>query len=93
MRLAGHLRRRFWEWFRFVVHPQLDGTSWRAEQALRPAVVNRKAWGGNRTGRGAEAQGALLSAWRTLQQRGADALAWLRQALCSPTHVLLPSPR
>jgi len=30
-----------------------DGTrcvkGWRAEQAIRPAVVNRKVWGGNRT--------------------------------------------
>ena len=93
VRLAGHLRRRFWEWFRCLVHPYLDGTNWRAEQALRPAVVNRKVWGGNRTGRGASAQGVLLSVLRTLGQRGACALTWLRQALCSPTHALLPSAR
>ena len=29
--------------------PTLDATNWRAEQALRPAVVNRKVSGGNRT--------------------------------------------
>ena len=93
VRLAGHLRRHFWEWFRCLIHPHLDGTTWRAEQALRPAVVNRKVWGGNRTWRGASAQGTLLSVVRTLGQRGACALSWLRQALCSPTHVLLPSAR
>lgn len=92
-RLAGHLKRRFWEWFRCLIHPELDGTNWRAGQALRPAVVNRKVWGGNRTWRGASAQAALLTVLRTLTQRGAEALGWLRQALCSPTHVLLPSPR
>jgi hypothetical protein len=37
----------------FLTHPGTDATNWRAEQAVRPAVVNRKVWGGNRTWRGA----------------------------------------
>jgi hypothetical protein len=28
----------------FLVDPTLDDTDWRAEHALRPAVVNRKMW-------------------------------------------------
>lgn len=31
------------------------------EQAIRPAVVNRKVWGGNRTLRGADSQSTLRS--------------------------------
>jgi len=36
-----------------------------AEQAIRPAVVNRKVWGSSRTQRGAQAQGILMSVLRT----------------------------
>jgi hypothetical protein len=39
--------------FTFLREPGLDATNWRAEQAIRPAVVNRKVWGGNRTWTGA----------------------------------------
>jgi hypothetical protein len=33
----------------FEVIAYQDGTNYHAEQAIRPAVVNRKVWGGNRT--------------------------------------------
>ncbi|HSH23030.1 MAG TPA: hypothetical protein VK975_03115, partial [Acidimicrobiales bacterium] len=49
----------------------------RGEQGIRPAVVNRKVWGGNRTERGAEHQSRLMTFLRTAHQQGADAVALL----------------
>jgi transposase len=60
--------------FTFLREPGLDATNWRAEQAIRPAVVNRKVWGGNRTWAGAAAQAILMSVLATSRQLGRDAL-------------------
>lgn len=64
-------------WFWFLIDPTINATNYRAEQAMRAAVVNRKVWGGNHTWAGAWAQGVLLSMTRTLFQRGNDVLQWL----------------
>ena len=45
---------------------------WRAEPAIRPAVVIRKACGGNLTRKGADTQQVLSSVVRTARQRGLD---------------------
>ena len=45
----------------FLFDFTLDATNWRAEQALRPAVVNRNVSGGNRSEQGAETQEILSS--------------------------------
>ncbi|MGL4512390.1 MAG: hypothetical protein ACRCT8_04810 [Lacipirellulaceae bacterium] len=66
----------------------VEATNWRAEQAIRPAVVNRKVWGGNRTQRGALAQATLSTLLVTLAQQGIDPLLWLANARKSP--LLLP---
>ena len=47
--LAGHLLDHAINWFWFLINPKVDATNYRGEQAIRPAVVNRKVWGGNRT--------------------------------------------
>lgn len=47
-RLAKHLRRNQNALFTFLDREDLEVTNWPAEQALRPAVVNRKSCGGNR---------------------------------------------
>ena len=47
----------------------VDATNWRAEQAIRPAVVTRKVCGGNRTRHGADTQQVLASVVRTARQR------------------------
>ena len=60
-RLSRHLFAHLGEWFLFLFDPTVDATSNRAEQAIRPAVVNRKVWGGNRTAAGARAQSVLMS--------------------------------
>src|SRR6267154_493169 len=64
-RLAKHLRAHALNWFWFLIDPTIDATNYRAEQALRPAVVNRKVWGGNRTWDGARTQAILMSVLRT----------------------------
>jgi transposase len=83
-RLAKHLLRHRMQWFWFLIDPQIDATNYRAEQALRPAVVNRKVWGGNRTWIGAKAQSILTSVLRTCAQKGRSALDHLVEILCLP---------
>jgi hypothetical protein len=48
-RLARHISKHAMQWFWFLIDPTIAATNHRAEQAIRPAVVNRKVWGGNRT--------------------------------------------
>jgi transposase len=80
-RLAKHLYGHRHQLLTFLEHPGLDATNWRAEQAIRPAVVNRKVWGGNRTDTGAEAQSILMSVLRTCAQQHRDSLAFLSDLL------------
>jgi transposase len=89
-RFATHLRTEFEAVFSFLFDPTLDATNWRAEHALRPAVVTRKmCGGGNRTVRGAQTQQVLASILRTAQQRGLDTTAVIVTALQAPTPVVL----
>ena len=53
-RFAKHLANEFPAAFLFLRDPSIDATNWRAEQAIRPAVVIRKVCGGNRTRKGAD---------------------------------------
>ena len=71
-RFAAHLANEFPAVFLFLWDPSLDATNWRAEQAIRPAVVIRKVCGGNRTRHGADTQQVLASVVRTARQRGLD---------------------
>jgi len=89
-RFATHLRTEFEAVFSFLFDPTLDATNWRAEHALRPAVITRKTCGGgNRTTRGAETQQVLASVLRTAQQRGLDTTALLVTALQAPRPIVL----
>lgn len=81
-RFAAHLARHAHQLFTFLDDPAIPATNWPAEQALRPAVVNRKVWGGNRTSAGADAQAITLSFLRTCWQHGLDSLALLAQLFC-----------
>lgn len=102
-RFAKFLERHVNELFTFLSPLQrttIDGTSYEllpaanylGEQAIRPAVVNRKVWGGNRTDRGAHAQSSLSTIVLTALQRALNPLAWLQQLRQSPQALLLPSP-
>ena len=83
-RFALHLLRNRASLFTFLARPGVDATNWRAEQAIRPAVVNRKVWGGNRTPAGAHAQEVLMSVLRTCSQQGRDAFDFLSALLRAP---------
>jgi hypothetical protein len=72
-RFAAHLTVELPALFSFLFEPTIDATNWRAEQALRPAVDNRKVCGGNRSDRGADTQQVLASVIRTARQRGFNA--------------------
>ena len=71
-RFAAHLATEFPAVFAFLWAPEVDATNWRAEHAIRPAVVNRKICGGNRTPRGAQTQQILTCVVRTARQRLID---------------------
>ena len=92
-RLAAFLERHLHELFTFLALPGVDATNWRGEQAIRPAVVNRKVWGDNRTWRGADAQAILMSVLRTCHQQHLDSLNYLSQTRRSPDNppLLLPT--
>jgi transposase len=96
-RFAAHLSVEFPVIFSFLFDLTLDATNWRAEQALRPAVVTRKlAGGGNRSLRGAETQQVLASVLRTAHLRGLDAVPLVVDLLRAPTPtvcVALQAPR
>ena len=71
-RFARHLATEFSAVFLFLWDLSVDATNWRAEQAIRPAVVTRKVCGGNRTRHGADTQQVLASVVRTARQRDLD---------------------
>ena len=81
-RLAAHLRHYLPQWFLFLINPVVPATNYRGEQAMRPAVVNRKVWGGNRTDAGAQAQAVTMSVLQTCKQQAQDALTYVSQTLC-----------
>ena len=82
-RLAKHLGRERPYLFTFLYCPGLDATNNAAERALRPLVVARKNWGGNRTERGARAQAVLSSILASTQQQGKNPLDVLIELLVS----------
>lgn len=82
-RLAKHLRRNQNALFVFLDRDDIEATNWPAEHAIRPAVVNRKSCGGNRTPRGATTQAVLMSLLRTCQQREINSLSALTTILRS----------
>lgn len=77
--------------FLFLEREDVEATNWRAEQGIRPAVVNRKMSEGNRTPQGSKAQAVLMSVLRTLQQHQASALEILPRLLHSPESLKLDS--
>ncbi|MDQ3093396.1 MAG: transposase [Actinomycetota bacterium] len=91
-KLLKHLANEREHLLTFLRAPGIAATNWRAEQAIRPAVVNRKNWGGNRTARGAHAQQTLMSVIRTSRQQDVCPITLLadllRQATPAPSPML-----
>ena len=81
-RLAQHLAKHRGPLFTFLKTPGIDATNDRAEPSLRPAAVNRKVWGGNRTVAGAHAQSVLMTLLWTGRQQLRDTFAMLASILC-----------
>lgn len=94
-RLLRHIARERDALFTFLADPRVDATNWRAEQAIRPAVVARKVWGGNRTARGAHVYEILATLLRTARQQGINAIDTIIDLLRSTdwdvAHALKPA--
>ena len=90
-RLAAHLAIESPALFGFLFDPSIDATNWRAEQALRPAVVNRKVSGGNRSARGAATQQILSSVIQTARLRDLDPREIFVELLRTPQPAVSPS--
>ena len=84
---ARHLIREADAIFTFLTH-DTDAANWRAEQAIRPAVVNRKTYGGNRTDHGAKTLSVLTSFLVTARQQGHDAIELLVELARAPAPTL-----
>jgi transposase len=93
-RLAAHLFRQQRHLFTYLRIEGIDATNYRAEQALKGPIVNRKVWGGNRTETGAAAQGIISSVLGTLNKKALQAIDWISGLLRAPaaTPLLVPLP-
>jgi transposase len=90
-RFVAHLDREWGALFGFLHAPAVDATNWRAEQAIRPAVITRKVnGGGNRTAHGAATQQVLASVLRTARQRDLDGIDVLTTLLTAPRPIVSP---
>ena len=69
-RLLAHLKNERQALFTFLTHPGVPATNHEAERAIRPQVVTRKQWGGNKSLDGARASAVLGSVLRTSTQQG-----------------------
>jgi transposase len=85
-RLAKHLWNHRGQLFTFLRYRGIDATNFRAEQAIRPAVVNRKIWGGNRTETGAAAQSILMSILFTARNQGREGMSFVSEVLRALPH-------
>lgn len=87
-RLLDHLGRERDALFTFLARLGVQATNWRAEQAIRPAVVSRKQWGGNATWEGARCWQVLASVLATAHLQQRDPVAILVRLLRAPGPVV-----
>jgi len=88
-RLAKHLCHEQPWLFTFLHCPGIEATNNAAERSLRPAVVARKTWGGNRTENGAKTQQILISVLTTCVQQGKDSFDRITRLFFAPTPIVL----
>jgi transposase len=91
-KLLKHLRHERDALFTFLRDPRVPASNWWGEQAIRPAVVTRKVWGGNRTAAGTVTQYTLASFLRTCSQQRADPAPLIALVLHSPVPLIAPLP-
>jgi len=87
-RFVAHLTVEAAALFTFLGDPVIDATNWRAEHAIRPAVVMRKSAAATAAPHGAQTQQILASVLRTTHQRGLDPAATLVTLLRAPTPIV-----
>jgi len=92
-KLLKHLRREHEAGaiFLFLEDPAVQATNWRAEQAIRPAVVMRKICGGNRSERGAFTHETLTTVLVSTRKLGLDPLKLLPDLLRAPPGSVIPA--
>ena len=88
----NHLDKHRDQLLTFLYEENLEATNWPAEQAIRPAVVNRKVFGGNRTRVGAHTLEVLASLFATCRQNALDTLAILSHLLRTPRPFAATGP-
>ena len=88
-RLAKHLCHEQPWLFSFLHCPGIDATNNAGEREMRPAVIARKTWGGNRSEAGAETQRTLMSVLRTCYRQGKDSFERIVDLLRSPVAIVL----
>lgn len=87
-RFARHLQRERGALFTFLHRDAVPATNFLAEQALRPAVVNRKmSGGGNNTPTGAASQAVLMTVLHSARKRLVNGLTLLVDAMRNPASV------
>ena len=67
--------------FRFVTKPEIDSTNNRAERGIRKGVIIRKISNGNRSKKGADIFGVLLSIVETLKLQGKNPLKEMKSII------------
>jgi transposase len=67
--------------FRFVTNPEIEATNNRAERGIRKAVIIRKISNGNRSKKGADIFGVLLSVVETLKLQGKNPLKEMKMII------------
>jgi transposase len=83
-RFRNHLVKHRREILTFLYHADIEATNWPAEQAIRPAVRNRKLVVGNRAWSGAAAQERLRSFYASCGDHEITTLDTLSRILCRP---------
>jgi transposase len=71
-RLSKRFVQSWLDMFRFLKDPSLDWNNNLAERLIRPNVIYRNRSFGNRSDRGAEAHGTIMSLMQTLRLQGQD---------------------
>lgn len=80
-RLASRLEKYREELFTFLEFDGVSADNNYGEREIRPAVLMRKAYGGNRSECGAETQALWMSVLRTLEKRGVEPVDYLEKYL------------
>src|SRR5437870_5386509 len=66
-----------------------EGFAIAGAREMRPAVIARKTWGGNRSPAGAQAQRTLMSVLRTCYRQGKDSVERIVELVRSPMPIVL----